>query len=107
MPAETLARLARRASEPGYDPRHAVLDVTAELAAAESDAAQLPPRLRDEFLALLAEVRSVQPDYPSRRETSPLFDRAGLGQPARERAERLVRRLVSLAAAVERIGKAR
>ncbi len=105
MPAETLARLARRVSEPDYEPRRAVLDIAAELMAVEPDADRLPPRLRDELLELLADVRAVQPEYPSRRETSPLFDRRGLGRPARERAARIVRRLVALSDATERIGR--
>ncbi|HEX6985658.1 MAG TPA: hypothetical protein VF170_09785 [Planctomycetaceae bacterium] len=102
MPSETLHRLAVRLSDPEYDPRHAVLDVAPELFAIEGDAAALPPRLAAEFRELLDEVRRVQPSYPSRRETSPLFDRAGLGRPGRERAERLIRRIVALAAALPR-----
>lgn len=100
MPTDTLAHIAVRVSDPDYDPRHAILDVTAELTAIEDRAASFPPHLAREFRELLAEIRSVQPQYPSRRETSPLFDRAGLGRIGRERAERLVRRLVALAAAL-------
>ena len=102
MLTDSLSRLAVRVADPAYDPRHAILDVSAELLPLGDAADGLPPRLRDELRDLLAEVRSVQAAYPSRRETSPLFDRAGLGRPARERAERLVRRLVALAASVKR-----
>lgn len=102
MSVDLLSRLAIRVSDPAYDPRHAILDVTAELNTAVADAVELPPHLAAELRELIDEIRGVQPKYPSRRETSPLFDRAGLGRPGRERAERLVRRLVSLVRSVQR-----
>lgn len=98
--AETLSRLALRVTVPEYDPRHAILDVTADLLATEPGAAALPPHLATELRDLLAELCDVQPQFPSRRSTSPLFDRAGLGRLGYARAERLVRRLVALADAV-------
>lgn len=101
MLAETLRRLARRAGDPEYDPRHALLDISAELIPLANATEGLPPNLVAEFHDLVAEVRSVQPAFPSRRSTSPLFDRAGLGRIGYERAERLVQRLVALARAVE------
>ena len=100
MDAQTLRRLAERAADPAHDPRHALLDLTVELLALEPEAATLPPAFAVELRAILAELRAVQPAFPSRRNTSPLFDRAGLGRPARQRAERLVRRLAALATAI-------
>jgi hypothetical protein len=99
MPNDVLSRLAVRVSEPGYDPRHAILDVSGELLPLAGEADRLPPRLAGELGELLAQVRLVQPNYPSRRETSPLFDREGLGRLGYERAERIVKRLVALARA--------
>lgn len=101
--AESLARLARRACDPEYDPRHAVLDVAAELLPLADDAGGLPANLAAELRELVSEVRSVQPAFPSRRATSPLFDRAGMGRIGYERAERIVQRLAALARAVERV----
>lgn len=103
MVAETLKRLATRACDPEYDPRHAVLDVAAELLALADVAHGLPANLAAELRELVTEVRSVQPAFPSRRATSPLFDRAGLGRIGYEQAERIVQRLVALARAVERV----
>ena len=100
MLKETLARLATRASIPDYDPRHAILDVAPELLALERDAESLSGSLANELRELVAELKLVQPTYASRRETSPLFDREGLGRPGRERAERLIRRLAGIAAAL-------
>lgn len=102
MSVDLLSRLAIRVSDPAYDPRHAILDITAELNSALADTVELPPHLAAELRELCDEIGRVQPTYPSRRETSPLFDRVGLGRPGRERAERLVRRLVSLARSVQR-----
>jgi hypothetical protein len=101
--AEMLARLARRACDPEYDPRHAVLDVAAELLPLADSAEGLPAHLASELRELISEVRSVQPAFPSRRATSPLFDRAGLGRLGYARAERIVQRLVALARAVEKV----
>jgi hypothetical protein len=100
MFSDSLNRLAIRVADREYDPRHALLDVSRELQALEPEAAALPATLASEFREILSEIRAVQPVFPSRRETSSLFDRSGLGHPGRERAERLVRRLVSLSRAV-------
>jgi len=99
---EALARLALRASGPGYDPRHAVLDVAPELLAIGPGTVDLPQHLAAELREVLAEFRAVLPPYPSRRHTSPLFDRAGLGRVGYDRAERLVGRLAALAKAVRK-----
>lgn len=101
---ESLSRLAKRVSDPQYDPRHAILDISAELLSLDSSHTPLPANLDRELRELLCEVRKVQPAFPSRRLTSPLFDREGMGQVGRERAIRLVQRLRALAAAVERMG---
>jgi hypothetical protein len=101
MLSETLARLAQRVSDPEYDPRHAILDISAELLAL-NDIEPLPPALQVEWRELRDEVRAVQPAFPSRRTTSPLFDRTGLGRPGVERAERLIGRLIALARAANR-----
>lgn len=106
MLAETFTRLAVRVRDPAYDPRHAVLDVAPEFLPLQDAADELPPHLAVELRDLAAEIRSVQPAYPSRRNTSPLFDRAGLGRIGVERAERLVRRIVALARSVEKAGRA-
>lgn len=107
MPNDVLSRLAVRVSQPGYDPRHAVLDVSAELLPLKERADELPPRLAEELRELLAEVRLVQPNYPSRRETSPLFDREGLGRLGYGRAERIVKRIIALAKAAGGAGAER
>ena len=104
MSAEALERLARRAADPQYDARHAILDISDELRALRAEAAW-PPELQAEFRALVREIESVQPVFPSQRRTSVLFDRAGMGQPGLERAQRLVRRLVSLSRSVPRDGE--
>jgi hypothetical protein len=97
----SLAQIARRVSERDYDPRHAVLDVSSELLSLKELAGELPQTLRPEFNELLNEIRAVQPTFPSRRATSPLFDREGMGRIGRDRALRLVQRLRALAAIVE------
>ena len=101
--SDRFSLLAIRVADPDYDPRHALLDVTGDLQALEPAASALPVNLQVEFRELLAEIRDIQPVFPSRRETSPLFDRSGLGRTGRERAERLVRRLVARARATARI----
>jgi hypothetical protein len=103
MLPEILGRLALRASDATYDPRHGILDISRELLATEEHAATLPPELASELRELVAEIKLVQPLYASRRETSPLFDREGLGRVGRERAERLARRLAGIAAALQRL----
>ncbi|MBA3311777.1 MAG: hypothetical protein M3552_09920 [Planctomycetota bacterium] len=102
MLKETLARLALRASDRDYDPRHAILDLSSELLALRDASATLPPHLHAEFHDPLTDVEQVQPSFPSRCATSPLFDRAGMGQLGRDRAERLVQRLRAIAATIER-----
>jgi hypothetical protein len=102
MLRETLARLAVRVSDSRYDARHAILDVSPELLTLESELRTLGGPAETELRELLEELKLVQPVYASRRETSALFDREGLGRPGRERAERLVRRLQGLAAALRR-----
>lgn len=102
--SETLSRLAVRAAAPEYDPRHAILDVAPELLGVGAIRHGLPPHLVAEMRDLTADVRAVLPPFPSRRNTSPLFDRAGLGRVGYQHAERLVRRLVALAKAVRKAG---
>ena len=101
MMQDILTRLARRTADPQYDPRHAVLDIAPELLSLEASLESLPEAVQFEFRELLREVRKVQPAFPSRRLTSSLFDREGMGQVGRERASRLVQRLRALAAAIE------
>jgi hypothetical protein len=101
MLRESLTRLAQRVSDPQYDPRHAILDVSSELLSIEVTEGTLPESLRLELSELLRDVKAVQPSFPSRRATSPLFDREGMGQVGRDRALRFVQRLKALAAAVE------
>lgn len=105
MLQDSLTRLAKRAADPQYDPRHAILDVSPELVSLELSLKSLPENLQLEFRELLHSVKMVQPAFPSRRATSPLFDREGMGQAGRERAARLVQRLHALAAAVESLGR--
>lgn len=101
MLRESLTRLAQRVSDPQYDPRHAILDVSSELLSIDTTQGALPENLRLELRELLREVKAVQPSFPSRRATSPLFDREGMGRVGRDRALRLAQRLKALAAAVE------
>ena len=105
MLQESLTRLARRAADPQYDPRHALLDISDELLSLDQSREALPDNLQRELRELLREVKLIQPAFPSRRLTSPLFDREGMGQVGRERASRLVQRLWALAAAVESVGR--
>ena len=105
MPTEALTRIAIRLRDPAYDSRHAVLDVANDLLALEDSTESLPAPLREEFREILREVREVRPRFPSRRNTSVLFDRAGLGRIGRERADRLVRRQIALAAALPAAGR--
>lgn len=105
MLQETLTRLAKRACDPQYDPRHAILDVSPELLSLDMSQGSLPESLQIELRELLREVNTVQPAFPSRRQTSPLFDREGMGQIGRERATRLVQRLWALASAAESMAR--
>jgi len=107
MLQDSLTRLARRTADPQYDPRHAILDISPELLSLESLLDAWPEQMRLEFRELLREVRKVQPAFPSRRATSPLFDREGMGQVGRDRAMRLVQRLRALAAAIESLARDR
>lgn len=102
MLAETLTRLLKRASDPEYDPRHGILDVSAELLALADATEPMPEHLRNEWSELLNEIRAIQPVFPSRRNTSPLFDRASLGRTGHERAQRLIQRLSALTASLRR-----
>jgi hypothetical protein len=101
MLRESLTRLAQRVADPRYDSRHAILDVSSELLSIDTMQRALPESLRLELSELLRDVKAVQPSFPSRRATSPLFDREGMGQIGRDRALRLVQRLKAVAAAVE------
>lgn len=102
MLAETLTRLARRAADPQYDPRHGLLDISTELQNLETQTDQIPPQLRSEWKELLQEIREVQPAFPSRRNTSSLFDRAGMGRIGYDRAQKIISRLAALANLLER-----
>lgn len=101
MSAEALEHLARRAADPQYDPRHAILDISGELQAVDAGE-DWPSELKAEFAELVREIEAVQPVFPSQRRTSVLFDRAGMGQPGLQRARQLVRRLVLLSRAIGR-----
>ncbi len=105
MLTETLSRIARRVADRDYDPRHAVLDVSSDILSLRKSIDVLPPVLQNEFAELIDEFEQVQPSFPSRRTTSLLFDRQALGQAGRERAERLIRRLVALARTLENLEK--
>lgn len=102
MSAELLGRLAQRVSDPEYDARHAVLDITADLRALADDSGQWPERFQREFAELLLELDELQPVFPSQRRTSVLFDRESLGQTGVDRAKRFIARLVSLARSLHR-----
>lgn len=106
MLADTLSQLARRASDPQHDPRHGLLDISSELLSLDTQAEQFPPQLRGEWRDLLSEVSQVQPTFPSRRNTSPLFDRAGLGRIGYDRAQRIIARIAALAGLLERTSRA-
>ena len=63
----------------------------------------LPDVLQTELSEIFAEIDAIRPQYPSHRETSPLFDRAGLGQEGHRRAQVLSQRIVGWIHAVSRL----
>ncbi len=95
-PLAQLRLVANRLLNDRTDLRHTVLDVSADFLATSDQLPGLPAVLSAELRDLRAEVAGVQPRFPSHRKTSVLFDEAGLGQPGRERANRIADRVVAL-----------
>src|SRR4026207_1627222 len=81
--------------------RHALLDVSDELLQSLADESVYPGRLRAEVRELHREIEEIQPRFRSHRSTSSLFDREGLGEPAKKRARHLALRVIAVAKAVQ------
>lgn len=88
---------AARLANDDRDLRHALLDVGDELLQAFADESVYPERLRAEVRELRREVDAIQPRFRSHRGTSALFDREGLGEPAKKRARHLALRVIAVA----------
>jgi len=91
-----------------YDARHLLLDLSEKIQElADRIPQSLPDHLKSEWKAICTEVSEVQPAFKSHRKTSILFDRAGMGQPGRQRAIALITRIAALSRAVSRLGNQR
>ncbi len=102
MDFRTQLRLAAvRLANDDHDLRHALLDVGDQLLQAFTDESVYPERLRVEVRELRREVEAIQPRFCSHRGTSALFDREGLGEPAKKRARHLALRVIAVAKAVQ------
>ena len=99
---EQLGQIARRLKTDTDDLRHTVLETSGEFFNAVSEPDRIPANLRDEVREILAEMKDVQPRFPSHRQTSVLFDREGLGQTGRGRAKNLALRIIAVCEAVGR-----
>ncbi|MBM79965.1 MAG: hypothetical protein CMJ78_05150 [Planctomycetaceae bacterium] len=91
-----LRRVVWKLTDDGNDVRHALLDATDDFMALTAIPSAFPMSAQTEMIELRRELKSVQPLYTSHRSTSPLFDREGLGQPARLRARELAQRILAL-----------
>ncbi len=83
------------------DLRHTVLEMSAPFLAAVEDAikdqgSKLNAGLKREIDEIAAEVKAVQPQFPSHRKTSVLFDREGMGIPGHNRAKKLAMRMIAV-----------
>ncbi len=97
-----LRLIASKLEADDYDVRHQLLDVADDFVRTAAECGKLPSALRTELDEILAEIDAIRPQYPSHRETSLLFDRAGLGQEGRRRAWILGQRIVGWIGAVGR-----
>ena len=97
-----LARIAARLKTDREDLRHTVLDVADDFLAVASDAGRFDGPLRDEVCEIVQELLEVQPRFKSHRKTSALFDRAGMGLPGKQRAEKLALRIIAVCEAAQR-----
>lgn len=84
------------------DLRHTLLEISQLFLDVTADCSGLPERLHDEIGELRAELAEVQPRFPSRRQTSVLFDREGLGRTGRRRAAELAARIIAVCESVMR-----
>ena len=89
-----LRLIASKLEADDYDVRHQLLDLADDFVRAAAECGKLPNALRTELDEILAEIDAIRPQYPSHRETSPFFDRVGLGQEGRRRARSLSQRIV-------------
>lgn len=83
------------------DIRHTVLEMSARFLAVMDEATKergnkINTGLINEIDEIVAEVKAVQPQFPSHRKTSVLFDREGMGIPGQNRAKKLAMRMISI-----------
>jgi hypothetical protein len=91
-----LKRIAVRLQSDTDDLRHTLLEISQAFLDVTADCSGLPERLHDEIGELRAELADVQPQFASRRQTSVLFDREGLGRKGRRRAKELAARIMAV-----------
>ncbi len=89
--------IARNLDNVEDDIRHRLLDVSQKLFDLAENMEQFPSTLQSEFREIIVALKDVQPVFPSQRNTSVLFDRAGLGSIGRKTATDLAQRILSLA----------
>ena len=99
---QQLARIADRLRTDTVDLRHTLLDVSEDFLAAAAEPDRFPVHLRDEVRAIRDALQPLQPQFPSHRKTSVLFDREGLGQKGRQRAAALSLRITAVCDVVVR-----
>ena len=100
-----LSNIVRQFQAADYDARHMLLDFSEKILELADRVPQLlPDPLKSEWKSICTEVDEVQPAFKSHRKTSVLFDRAGMGQPGRQKAIALITRMTALSRSVDRLG---
>jgi histone acetyltransferase (RNA polymerase elongator complex component) len=85
------------------DIRHSLLDVFADFEEATHHLEDIPDYLREEINQLKKEMELIQPQFPSHRKTSVLFDHEGLGQKGLLKAKEIARMIISVYKRLEKM----
>ncbi len=94
--------ISQRLADEEADIRHSLLDVYSDFEEVTHHLKELPEYLQNEIKQLKKDMDLIQPQFPSHRKTSVLFDHEGLGQKGLLKAKELARRIISVYRRVEK-----